>query len=66
MDDLTFVRAMEMGKYILNAGMSLKYAAKIVGVTEEEAYELIYESLPRINPALSREVHAILCGSKIE
>lgn len=53
-------RALRAGAYILKTGATVRACARRLGVSKTTVHKDVRERLPQINPALSRQVDAVL------
>ena len=66
MKDYIEERALEIGKYILSEGATVRQAATIFGVSKSTVHKDVTERLPRINPLVASMVKQVLELNKAE
>lgn len=66
MKDYIEERALEIGKYILSEGATVRQAATIFGVSKSTVHKDVTERLPRINPLVASMVKQVLELNKSE
>lgn len=59
-------RAVEIAKYIIGTNTTVRETAKIFGVSKSTVHKDVTERLPKINPALAKEVKQVLDKNKSE
>lgn len=59
-------RAVEIAKYIIETNTTVRETAKIFGVSKSTVHKDVTERLPKINPALAKEVKQVLDKNKSE
>ena len=59
-------RAVQLGRYIVENGATVRAAAKVFGVSKSTVHKDITEKLYGINRSLYNEVHAVLEKNKSE
>ncbi|MGN0551687.1 MAG: sporulation transcriptional regulator SpoIIID [Acutalibacteraceae bacterium] len=53
-------RAMELGRYIIESGATVRSAAKKFGVSKSTVHKDVSDRLKSVNPGLYKEVKAVL------
>lgn len=66
MKDYIEERALEIAKYILSEGATVRQAATIFGVSKSTVHKDVTERLPKINPLVASEVKQVLDTNKAE
>ena len=66
MKDYIEERTLEIAKYILNEGATVRQAAGIFGVSKSTVHKDVTERLPKINPLIATEVKQVLETNKAE
>ena len=66
MNDLTQLRAVEIGEYIVKNQTTVRVAAKAFGISKSTVHMDVTDKLERINPILFRQVRKILDENKAE
>ena len=66
MKDYIEERTLEIAKYILSEGATVRQAASIFGVSKSTAHKDVTERLPKINPLIADMVKEILETNKAE
>lgn len=66
MKDYIEERALEIAKYILSEGATVRQAATIFGVSKSTVHKDVTERLPKINPLIASEVKQVLDTNKAE
>ncbi len=66
MKDYIEERALEIAKYILSEGATVRQAATIFGVSKSTVHKDVTERLPKINPLIATEVKQVLETNKAE
>lgn len=66
MKDYIEERALEIAKYILDEGATVRQAATIFGVSKSTVHKDVTERLPRINPLVANMVKKVLEVNKSE
>jgi len=66
MKDYIEERALEIAKYIVKEGATVRQAAKVFGVSKSTVHKDVTERLPRINPLIAGLVRNILETNKAE
>ena len=66
MKDYIEERALEIAKYILNEGATVRQAAGIFGVSKSTVHKDVTERLPKINPLVASMVKQVLETNKAE
>ena len=59
-------RTLEIAKYILNEGATVRQAAGIFGVSKSTVHKDVTERLPKINPLIAAMVKDVLETNKAE
>ncbi len=59
-------RALEIAKYILSEGATVRQAACIFGVSKSTVHKDVTERLPKINPLIASKVKHVLETNKAE
>jgi putative DeoR family transcriptional regulator (stage III sporulation protein D) len=59
-------RALEIAKYILREGATVRQAAGIFGVSKSTVHKDVTERLPKINPLIAAMVKQVLETNKAE
>jgi putative DeoR family transcriptional regulator (stage III sporulation protein D) len=59
-------RALEIAKYILSEGATVRQAATIFGVSKSTVHKDVTERLPKINPLVAAMVKQVLETNKAE
>jgi len=59
-------RALEIAKYIIKSGATVREAAKIFKVSKSTVHKDVSERLPKINPGVWEEVKKVLEQNKAE
>lgn len=66
MKDYIEERALEIAKYILSEGATVRQAACIFGVSKSTVHKDVTERLPKINPLVASMVKQVLETNKAE
>lgn len=66
MKDYIEERTLEIAKYILSEGATVRQAASIFGVSKSTVHKDVTERLPKINPLVADMVKEILETNKAE
>lgn len=66
MKDYIEERTLEIAKYILSEGATVRQAASIFGVSKSTVHKDVTERLPKINPLIASMVKEILDINKAE
>lgn len=66
MKDYIEERTLEIAKYILNEGATVRQAAGIFGVSKSTVHKDVTERLPKINPLIAEMVKDVLERNKAE
>lgn len=66
MKDYIEERALEIAKYILREGATVRQAAGIFGVSKSTVHKDVTERLPKINPLIASMVKQVLETNKAE
>lgn len=66
MDDLTQLRAVEIGEYIVENRTTVRVAAKVFGISKSTVHMDVTEKLEKINPSLFRQVRSVLDENKAQ
>ena len=66
MKDYIEERTLEIAKYILNEGATVRQAAGIFGVSKSTVHKDVTERLPKINPLIAAMVKDVLDTNKAE
>lgn len=66
MKDYIEERALEIAKYIIGEGATVRQTANIFGVSKSTVHKDVTERLPRINPLISKQVKSVLEKNKAE
>lgn len=66
MKDYIAERTLEIAKYILSEGATVRQAASIFGVSKSTVHKDVTERLPKINPLISAKVKDVLEKNKAE
>ncbi len=66
MKDYIEERTLEIAKYILNEGATVRQAAGIFGVSKSTVHKDVTERLPKINPLIAAMVKDVLETNKAE
>lgn len=66
MKDYIEERTLEIAKYILNEGATVRQAASIFGVSKSTVHKDVTERLPKINPLIAAMVKDVLETNKAE
>lgn len=66
MKDYIEERTLEIAKYILNEGATVRQAAGIFGVSKSTVHKDVTERLPKINPLIASAVKEVLEINKAE
>ncbi|MBC8589268.1 sporulation transcriptional regulator SpoIIID [Paratissierella segnis] len=66
MKDYIEERALEIAKYILREGATVRQAAGIFGVSKSTVHKDVTERLPKINPLIAAMVKQVLETNKAE
>lgn len=66
MKDYIEVRALEIAKYILDEGATVRQAAGEFGVSKSTVHKDVTERLPKINPLIAAMVKNVLETNKAE
>lgn len=66
MKDYIEERALEIAKYIITEGATVRQAAKVFGVSKSTVHKDVTERLPKINPLVASMVKEVLEKNKAE
>lgn len=66
MKDYIEERALEIAKYILSEGATVRQAACIFGVSKSTVHKDVTERLPKINPLIATQVKEVLETNRAE
>ena len=66
MKDYIEERALEIAKYIIKSGATVREAAKVFKVSKSTVHKDVSERLPKINPGIWEEVKKVLEQNKAE
>ena len=66
MKDYIEERAVEIAKYIIKTGATVREAAKVFKVSKSTVHKDVSERLPKINPGIWEEVRKVLDQNKAE
>ena len=66
MRDYIEQRALTIGDYIIEAGATVRQAAKKFGISKSTVHKDVTERLEHIRPSLAKEVRAVLDVNKSE
>ncbi len=66
MKDYIEERALEIARYILDEGATVRQAASIFGVSKSTVHKDVTERLPKINPLVASMVKQVLETNKAE
>lgn len=66
MKDYIEERTLEIAKYILSEGATVRQAAGVFGVSKSTVHKDVTERLPKINPLIASMVKEILDTNKAE
>ena len=66
MDNLTQLRAVEIGEYIVENRTTVRVAAKVFGISKSTVHMDVTDKLEKINPSLFRQVRSILDENKAQ
>lgn len=66
MDDLTQLRAVEIGEYIVENRTTVRVAAKAFGISKSTVHMDVTDKLEKINPSLFRQVRSVLDENKAQ
>ena len=66
MDDLTQLRAVEIGEYIVENKTTVRFAAKVFGISKSTVHMDVTDKLEKINPSLFRQVRCVLDENKAQ
>ncbi len=66
MKDYIEERAVEIAKYIIKTGATVREAAKVFKVSKSTVHKDVSERLPKINPEIWEEVRKVLEHNKAE
>lgn len=66
MKDYIEERAIEIAKYIIKTGATVREAAKVFKVSKSTVHKDVSERLPKINPGIWEEVRKVLDQNKAE
>lgn len=66
MKDYIEERTLEIAKYILNEGATVRQAAGIFGVSKSTVHKDVTERLPKINPLIAAMVKDVLETNKAQ
>ncbi len=64
MNDDVYLRAVELGEYIVNTKTTVRAAAKKFGVSKSTVHKDVTERLKQINSSLAKEVKSVLQVNK--
>lgn len=66
MNDLTQLRAVEIGEYIVENRTTVRVAAKVFGISKSTVHMDVTDKLEKINPSLFRQVRSVLDENKAQ
>ena len=66
MDDITQLRAIELGEYIVENKSTVRTAAKAYGISKSTVHSDVTQKLVTINPSLYKQVRAVLDVNKAQ
>ncbi len=66
MNDLTQLRAVEIGEYIVKNQTTVRVAAKAFGISKSTVHMDVTDKLEKINPILFRQVRSVLDENKAQ
>ncbi len=66
MNDLTQVRAVEIGKYIVKNQTTVRVAANVFGISKSTVHMDVTDKLEKIDPILFRQVRSVLDENKAQ
>ena len=66
MNDLTQVRAVEIGEYIVKNQTTVRVAAKAFGISKSTVHMDVTDKLEKIDPILFRQVRSVLDENKAQ
>ncbi len=66
MDDITQLRAVELGEYIVKNKSTVRTAAKAFGISKSTVHSDVTQKLIEINPSLFKEVRCVLDVNKAQ
>ncbi len=66
MNDLTQVRAVEIGEYIVKNQTTVRVAAKAFGISKSTVHMDVTDKLEKIDPILYRQVRGVLDENKAQ
>lgn len=66
MDDLTQLRAVEIGEYIVENKTTVRVAAGVFGISKSTVHMDVTQKLEKINPSLFRQVRSVLDENKAQ
>ena len=66
MNDLTQLRAVEIGEYIVKNQTTVRVAAKAFGISKSTVHMDVTDKLEKINPILFRQVSSVLDVNKAQ
>lgn len=66
MNDLTQLRAVEIGEYIVKNQTTVRVAAKAFGISKSTVHMDVTDKLEKINPILFRQVRSVLDVNKAQ
>jgi putative DeoR family transcriptional regulator (stage III sporulation protein D) len=64
--DYIWERVLEVSNHIVTHGATVRDAARVFDVSKSTVHKDVTERLPRMNPALAKEVKAVLERNKAE
>ncbi|MBQ8575859.1 MAG: sporulation transcriptional regulator SpoIIID [Clostridia bacterium] len=66
MNDLTQLRAIEIGEYIVKNQTTVRVAAKVFGISKSTVHMDVTHKLEKIDPSLFRQVRSVLDVNKAQ
>lgn len=66
MDDITQLRAVELGEYIVKNKATVRTAAKAFGISKSTVHSDVTQKLAEINPSLCKQVRFVLDVNKAQ
>lgn len=66
MNDLTQLRAIEIGEYIVKNQATVRVAAKVFGISKSTVHMDVTHKLEKIDPSLFRQVRSVLDVNKAQ
>jgi len=66
LDDITQLRAVELGEYIVKNKSTVRTAAKAFGISKSTVHSDVTQKLIEINPSLFKEVRCVLDVNKAQ